>query len=132
MSGDVNSVQSVYQNGHRRTIDFHNALEDNTETVIASLVYDEDMDKLVETSTDPVSNPSISNGCGDIDDGNPVFQAFERAKNVDDLYKIAEIWVNPIIPYIAFEQAAEEEDDGTLWYTFPPISIVYVSSWAGL
>ena len=28
-------------------------------------------------------------------ENNPVFKSFEEAKDVDDLYRIAEIWVNP-------------------------------------
>ena len=28
-------------------------------------------------------------------ENNPVFKSFENAKDVDELYRIAELWVNP-------------------------------------
>ena len=72
-----------------------------TETVVAKLVYDESNDSLKEASN------SLLDGDEDQDDKtkdktshpNPVFQAFDDAKNVDDLYRIAEIYVSPTTYY---------------------------------
>ena len=103
---DSVKVQKVYQNGHDFNNDVINTIpkhasaqadENNVDTVIASLVYDEDKDKLVEaaeastdTAEDEPRSPAAQNA------GNPVFMAFDQAKSVDDLYRIAEIWVNPV------------------------------------
>ena len=81
-----------------------NACSVETETVVANLVYDELNDSL-HVAKD--SKPSLLDG----EEGasaskakksphpNPVFQAFDDAKNVDDLYRIAEIYVSPTSYY---------------------------------
>ena len=73
---------------------FNNYVADpETETVVANLVYDESQDQLHDSSLLDSGEPVK------IEHPNPVFQAFDDAKNVDDLYRIAEIWVNPTVYY---------------------------------
>lgn len=70
-------------------------LEDESNTVVANLVYDEEKDRL--------SSPLLDGG-EPLPQGhhpNPVFQAFDGARGVDDLYRIAEIWVNPATYYFS-------------------------------
>jgi hypothetical protein len=55
-----------------------------TDTVVASLVYDESSDELTSVLESDASQHA-----------NPIFEAFKEATGVDDLYRIAEIWVNP-------------------------------------
>ena len=57
--------------------------DDVTDTVVASLVYDESSDELTSVLEDASQHV------------NPIFEAFKEATGVDDLYRIAEIWVNP-------------------------------------
>ena len=81
-------------------LDLHTMVEDCTETVIANLVYDEQMDELQNTSSnfaaaDSAYHSSNAGADASSSEANPVFHAFEQAKGVDDLYRIAEIWVNP-------------------------------------
>ncbi len=60
--------------------------DDVTDTVIANLVYDETSDSLSTVIEEP--DPKDKHV-------NPIFEAFKEANGVDDLYRIAEIWVNP-------------------------------------
>ncbi len=90
------------------------------ETVMASLIYDETKDRLSSAPLDSEignGNEDNDNDEGVISDSeettktktksaaavpehaNPVFHAFDGAKGVDDLYRIAEIWVNPSTYY---------------------------------
>jgi len=76
--------------------------EPETETVVANLVYDESQDQLTSSLLDSetTEQPTDVNFTRKkIKHPNPVFQAFDDAKNVDDLYRIAEIWVNPTVYY---------------------------------
>ena len=41
---------------------------------------------------------------------NPVFQAFDGATSVDDLYRIAEIYVNPASYYTTKSSTASSDD----------------------
>lgn len=82
--------------------DLHSRVEECTETVIANLVYDETTDELFndDSLADPYErqshqqkppSPQLKEGAG----FNPVFNAMEKAKGVDELFRIAEVWVNP-------------------------------------
>ena len=42
---------------------------------------------------------------------NPVFQAFDGANSVDDLYRIAEIYVNPATYYALTKKSTISFDD---------------------
>ncbi len=93
--------------------DLHSMVEDATETVVARLVYDERLGDFVErgeeegASDDDVGEEELPREGEDGEGGreaewrrrrdlkNPVYSAFDQAKGVDDLYRIAEIWVNP-------------------------------------
>ena len=100
--------------------DLNKALEDYEETVIANLIYDEVNDDIrtmnhssdegagnggekdpssAETAkeTDEVSAESSSSSkkTKHLATVNPMRSAFESAQGVDDLFRIAEIWVNP-------------------------------------
>lgn len=77
-------------------LDFHGLVEDCTETVVANLVYDEECDEIVSSPIKKVEGKAKDNA-KEVMIANPVFSAFEQAKNVDDLYRIAEIWVNPVL-----------------------------------
>ena len=75
-----------------------------TETVVANLVYDELNDSLHQAKDSKTSlldgeeGTSASKAKKSLHP-NPVFQAFDDAKNVDDLYRIAEIYVSPTSYY---------------------------------
>lgn len=77
---------------------------DNNDTVVANLLYDEKNDKLCSSSTSLLLD---SNNAAEENETqkdpfvhpNPVFQAFDGATGVDDLYRIAEIYVNPASYY---------------------------------
>ncbi len=92
-------LQNVFSasNGHHHmedappAADVHTMVEEVTDTVVASLVYDEGKDELIAAAT-AKSEEREKRASG----GNPVFDAFEGARDVDDLYRIAEIWVNPL------------------------------------
>ena len=89
---------------HHQTM---NDVETSTETVVAQLFHNEGNDKLkndldkvtVEDSADEGQNINEMNG----DDGHkeglkandPVFAALDDAKDLDDMFRIAEILVNP-------------------------------------
>lgn len=64
------------------------------DTVVANLVYDESSDQL---SSELVSDSKDATKT--TVHPNPVFQAFDGASDVDDLYRIAEIYVNPVTYY---------------------------------
>ena len=72
--------------------DFHSRLEDATETVVASLVYDEVNDQLMDglDENGEVKKPEVKE-----ENATSVFKSFEKAKDSDDLFRIAEVWVNP-------------------------------------
>ena len=87
-----------------------NDVEDATETVVAQLLYDEgkdelksDLDELTEDTPykDDNDNKNIDNVDGQAKAKkestrlNPVYAALDDAKDVDDMFRIAEIWVNP-------------------------------------
>ena len=42
---------------------------------------------------------------------NPVFRAFDDANSVDDLYRIAEIYVNPVTYYALTKKSTISFDD---------------------
>ena len=93
--------------------DLHSMVEDATETVVARLVYDERLGDFVESqdggnaaSDEDVEAEELPKEAEEDKGGprrgdaataaaNPVYDAFDEAKGVDDLYRIAEIWVNP-------------------------------------
>lgn len=66
-----------------------NPNDDVTDTVVAKLVYDETLDELTDLADAETSSPKPNLPV------NPIFEAFKDATGVDDLYRIAEIWVNP-------------------------------------
>ena len=72
--------------------------DDVEETIVANLVYDESQDQLT-LPTSLLDSAEEETDVKKIEHPNPVFQAFDDAKNVDDLYRIAEIWVNPTVYY---------------------------------
>lgn len=57
--------------------------------IFYSKVYDEATDKLSRVNEDDLETKST----------NPIFDAFKAATDVDDLYRIAEIWVNTPIEF---------------------------------
>ena len=83
-------------------------VEDATETVVAQLLYDEGKDEL-KSDFDELNEDSFyqkeNEDKNDPDDSvnnkkesarmNPVYAALDDAKDVDDMFRIAEIWVNP-------------------------------------
>ncbi len=81
--------------------DLHSMLEEATETVVANLMFDERtgdlLDHMPHLSDDDCAEGELQTDAasGKQRAGNPVFHAFEQARGVDDLYRIAEIWVNP-------------------------------------
>ena len=101
--------------------DLHSMLEDATETVVANLVYDERLGDFVdgreakgrrgrgrtrgglriesssEDDLDIEELPEEEEKGGGAKKGSAsnVFRAFERARGVDELFRVAEIWVNP-------------------------------------
>jgi len=62
----------------------HGLLEDRTETVIAGIVYEEDEENGEDDLRVEKEKKEEAESVG-----NPVFKAFEKAKGVDDLYRIA-------------------------------------------
>ena len=85
-----------------------NDVEDATETVVAQLLYDEqkdelksDLDELNEDAFYKNDNEDKKNGSDQTNNKkestrlNPVYAALDDAKDVDDMFRIAEIWVNP-------------------------------------
>ena len=85
-----------------------NDVEDATETVVAQLLYDEqkdelksDLDELNEDAFYTDDNEEKKNGSDKTNNKkestrlNPVYAALDDAKDVDDMFRIAEIWVNP-------------------------------------
>ena len=66
-----------------------NPNDDVTDTVVAKLVYDETLDELTDLADAETSSPKPNLPV------NPIFEAFKDATGGDDLYRIAEIWVNP-------------------------------------
>ena len=76
--------------------------DDVIDTVVAKLVYDETRDEL--TAVDDVDNDDVDVHTKNKTDlpANPIFAAFKEATGVDDLYRIAEIWVNPPAYYTPF------------------------------
>ena len=94
--------------GHPQEHTSVNDVEDATETVVAQLVYDEAKDELKSDldespngvgydhdKTEHVDNIR-NNGKKSLKRINPVFVALDDAKDVDDMFRIAEIWVNPV------------------------------------
>ena len=91
------------ENRHETANDVENA----TETVVAQLLYDEgkdelksDLDEIIgeDNDVDGKNNNGASDGVDvkkKIKRINPVFAALDDAKDVDDMFRIAEIWVNP-------------------------------------
>lgn len=78
---------SSHANGLRDSFDDDLHFSDSaTETVVASLIYDAPNDKLIEAESVPSALPLFVN---------PVLKSFENANGVDDLFRIAEVWVNP-------------------------------------
>ncbi len=96
--------------------DLHSMLEDATETVVANLVYDERLGDFVEarrkgrtrgglriesSSEDDLDIEELpeeekgGEGASKKGSASNVFRAFERARGVDELFRVAEIWVNP-------------------------------------
>ena len=96
--------------------DLHSMLEDATETVVANLVYDERLGDFVEARRKGRTRGGLrieSSSEDDLDieelpeeeeekgggakkgSASNVFRAFERARGVDELFRVAEIWVNP-------------------------------------
>ena len=76
-----------------------NDVEDATETVVAQLVYDEGKDELksdLDELDDDEINDNFDGKKNKLKRINPVFAALDDAKDVDDMFRIAEIWVNPI------------------------------------
>ena len=88
-------------------------VEDATETVVAQLLYDEVKDELKSNMMDDEFNEEeledntnkVVEDCGDGNQRkqreskgrmNPVYAALDDAKDVDDMFRIAEIWVNPL------------------------------------
>lgn len=71
---------------------------DHDNTVVANLLYDEKHDKLSGSSLLLDGNDEQDKK-DDFVHPNPVFQAFDGATGVDDLYRIAEIYVNPASYY---------------------------------
>ena len=96
-------------------------VENATETVVAKLVYDEKKDALISAVDDDnkKDNESLSNGdLNGLENSleaassssprkdqdkimriNPIFEAFADAEGVDDLYRIAEFYVQPSYLY---------------------------------
>ena len=88
-----------------------NDVENATETVVAKLIYDEKKDEIrsavstakppnsLEESSQESSSASVLNGDQEekvkIKRLNPIFEAFDDAEGVDDLYRIAEVCVQP-------------------------------------
>ena len=84
-----------------------NDVEDATETVVAQLLYDESKDELKENlegirdekedeDADIVmDNTDESDSKKEAQRMNPVYAALDDAEDVDDMFRIAEIWVNP-------------------------------------
>ena len=70
-----------------------------TDTVVANLVYDEVSDSIQDASKDSSVTPLLDGEVKKEKHPNPVFQAFDDARNVDDLYRIAEIYVSPTSYY---------------------------------
>ena len=78
-----------------------------TETVVAQLLYDESKDELKENlegirdekedeDADIVmDNTDESDSKKEAQRMNPVYAALDDAEDVDDMFRIAEIWVNP-------------------------------------
>ena len=102
----------------------HNRTDGEVETVVAQLVYDEKNDKLISAVADipatdidarpgknqsTVPNGNLVNGEDEerevekkkekIKRINPIFEAFDDAEGVDDLYRIAEFYVQPTTLY---------------------------------
>ena len=91
------------------TLETMNDVEDATETVVAQLLYDEGKDELKSNfdeldeeefggTSDNERDDNI-NGKGSTKQSqriNPVYAALDDAKDVDDMFRIAEIWVNPL------------------------------------
>ena len=106
---DLNNVNQIgSDNPEDSDPDYQNSKfpDDVEETVVANLVYDESQDQLtlptslLDSADDQESTADDVNFTKNkIKHPNPVFQAFDDAKNVDDLYRIAEIWVNPTVYY---------------------------------
>ena len=107
LSGYYNAydeVDTYLENSHETA----NDIENSTETVIAQLVYDESKDEL-KSELDAIDNmagdDTAETNKTDGPNGekkkverlNPVFAALDDAKNVDDMFRIAEIWVNPMV-----------------------------------
>ena len=97
-------------------MDDEDTCDDDTEgpeTVMANLIYDEQSDELTESSNsasrlldgqgqetrENTPGASGNSTTAEILHPNPVFQAFDGATCVDDLYRIAEIYVNPATYY---------------------------------
>jgi hypothetical protein len=96
----IKSIMDLTKNDNSATND------EPSETVVANLVYDEDNDILMSPlvpGDDDVDRDAAAvaqkRPQQQPEHTNPVFQAFDDAKGVDDLYRIAEIWVNPATYY---------------------------------
>ena len=95
-----------------------NTNDQGPDTVVANLLYDEKNDKLTcESSLLDGNDTTTKNDDHDESDvkkrilhPNPVFQAFDGATSVDDLYRIAEIYVNPAT-YYATKSSTTSFDD---------------------
>ena len=99
------------QNEDETPLETMNDVENATETVVAQLLYDEGKDEL-KSNFDELdeegckSDNEKDNNSGDNINGkgskkesqriNPVYAALDDAKDVDDMFRIAEIWVNPL------------------------------------
>ena len=90
-SSDEKKVSRTATETSLDLLDLHTLVEDCTETVIANLVYDERKDELTAQQRGGESDKASEA----TSHANPVFSAFEKAKGVDDLYRIAEIYVDP-------------------------------------
>ena len=114
-NGQQRLTPQVGKEGSLDLLDLHTMVEDCTETVIANLVYDEQMDELQNSSPRLAAADSAyhssAGGAEPASDANPVFHAFEQAKGVDDLYRIAEIWVNPAQLLQHKTERAEDDDE---------------------
>ena len=88
------------------------------DTIVANLLYDEKSDLLTcESSLLDGNGNTTKNEDHDKSDvkkrilhPNPVFQAFDGATSVDDLYRIAEIYVNPASYYTTKSSTASSDD----------------------